>query len=175
MLLYFCYLIYCIYFSLCKSMSCVSLGVCVWTLIHRGTITLTYRSIMSHLNNWVVELILYMTVWVEVAGALIPHTLKRIYSGIRPIWHKERLLVLLSSSLLSPSFCSLSFVLTKATLPTHLLSSLGNSTLVCRTLVSKNESIWRIIFTCNEPECHHARKPNYECLVLWQPNKYFTL
>lgn len=75
---------------------------------------------------------------------------------------------------LTPSVLAF-FVLTEPTLPSHLLSSLGNSTLVCRTLVSKNESIWHIIFTCNEPECRHAQKPNYECLVLWQPNKYFTL
>lgn len=73
-----------------------------------------------------------------------------------------------------PSVSSFFVVLTKTTLLSHLMS-LGNSTLVCRTLVSKNESIWRVIFTCNEPENHHARKPNYECLILWQPNKYFTL
>lgn len=80
-----------------------------------------------------------------------------------------------STSLLHPSFCSLFLFSAKPTRPSRRLSSLGNSTLVRRTLVSKNESIWRIIFTCNEPECHHAQKPNYECLVLWQPNKYFTL
>lgn len=91
-------------------------------------------------------------------------------SGIRLFWiYKKK-----SITWQRPPVSSFFVVLTKTTLLSHLMS-LGNSTLVCRTLVSKNESIWRVIFTCNEPENHHARKPNYECLILWQPNKYFTL
>lgn len=41
---------------------------------------------------------------------------------------------------------------------------LGNSTLECRTLVSKNESIWHLIFTCNEPECQPCTETK-----LWVP------
>lgn len=96
----------------------------------------------------------------------------RSSTSCQPIWN-QTVLDLQRKSITWQRPPVSSFLLSWQRQPSPLISC--PLVIACRTLVSKNESIWRVIFTCNEPENHHARKPNYECLILWQPNKYFTL